>query len=467
MSLLHTLGLASQALNTQSRSLETIAENLAHADDPHYSRRRVVRQSLPGAWSAGGVAARSGPVNGAAPRVAGVVRERDQLVERRLRQATAERDAAEAMEKVWRSLEDLLDEPSGAGSISRLWNDLEQAVLEWTGRPDDSGVRRVVVERASDLAAGIQKLAQGLSEIKQSEEEALDRDIERVKELLRELARLNGSIRQAERGFGAYGEIRYANDLRDRRDAILRELSAFAPFTVRETASDTKDEPDLRIELNGKILVQGDTVIPDLDDYWRSIDLEKELAGQSGLLEAHLDVQGKLGGPDEPGTLRWALETMAKGLQEKTLELLGVELFSTTAGPSVAENLTVHPELLENPSQLQASEDQIRAWLLWLQGSPSDESTGATEPHPLETYRNEIVAGVGEWSRAAERARMAAEDRVTHLEAIRQSEVGVSPDEEMIALVATEKAYAAAAQLVRALDQALGTVIELLGGAGR
>ena len=62
---------------------------------------------------------------------------------------------------------------------------------------------------------------------------------------------------------------------------------------------------------------------------------------------------------------------------------------------------------------------------------------------------------------------MAAEDRVTHLQAIRQSEVGVSPDEEMIALVATEKAYAAAAQLVRALDQALGTVIELLGGAGR
>lgn len=462
MSLLHTLGLASQALNTQSRSLETIAENLAHADDPHYSRRRVVRQSLPAAWSAGGVAARSGPVNGAGPGVAAVVRERDQLVERRLRQATAERDAADAMEKVWRYLEDLLDEPSGAGSISRLWNDLEQAVLEWTGRPGDDGVRRVVVERASDLAAGIQKLAQGLSEIKQSEEEALDRDIERVKELLRELARLNGSIRQAERGFGVYGETRYANDLRDRRDAILRELSAFAPFTVRETASDTKDEPDLRIELNGKILVQGDTVIPDLDDYWDSPDVKKELAGQNGLLAAHIGVQDKL------DDLQMALEAMAKALQEKTNTQLGVELFSTSpTDATVAESLEVREELRNDPSLLEVGDDRIRAWLGWLQDSTTDPSTGATEPHPLETYRSEIVARVGEWSRAAERARMAAEDRVTHLQAIRQSEVGVSPDEEMIALVATEKAYAAAAQLVRTLDQALGTVIELLGGAGR
>jgi flagellar hook-associated protein 1 FlgK len=491
MSLMNSLEVARQALATQALTLETIAENLSRADDPSFSRRRIVRQSSPAAGTAGGLLTRQGPLLGAGPAVRAVVRERNQFVESRLRSATSESEEALVAERAWQSLEALFDEPVGPASLSRLWNDWENALQDLTGHPNDLGVRQVVLDRSADLATGIRRLAMGIADIRAAEAEALESEVTRVNTLIDEIARLNGAIRQAESGRGPRGEQRLANDLRDQRDARLRELAGLIDVTIREDekAVYPGESTGLRVEIGGTVVVDGDQVLyhvqgpqatydeADAADRDPVIRLQSVVPDRSGEDPYEIGspagaIRGRLQNQREADRLLSLLDQMAAKLIDGVNELhtqgvdydgeQGLPLFVGAGAIDIAINEQVY-----DWRKLAASDgdqdNKIALELLdWARGSGV-----APENHPLAIYQGRIVSALAESTRQAQERREVADARRQQFQDLRQSEIGVSPDEEMVTLLATEKAYQAAAQLIRTLDDALSTVIELLGSAGR
>lgn len=501
MSLLNSLEVAKQALATQTVVLKTVAENLAHADDPHFSRRRVISGSSPAAGAAGGLLARQGPVTGGGPTVQAVVRERDQFIESRLRSAISESEEALVMEKAWQLLEAFFDEPGGAASFSELWNKWENALQDFAGHPEDLAVRQVVIDRSAELAAGIRRLAQEVARVQVAQEEALDREVARANVLLEEIARLNGGIRQAESGQGPRGEVRLANELRDQRDALLRELAGFVNVTVREegTANYPGESAGLRIEIGGTVVVDGENLLyrvewekagdATLRLFLRSTRTTSPSTSDSGASSSDVDVtwpagalRGRLQTCQVCAEIMTGLHQMAEALINETSSRLaeGVDLDGLPGQPlfvgTNAEDIRINEEWKDeqgryDPRRLAAAKsgdtrDNAVALEL-LQWARGESRGGSTTAHPLGLYLGTVVPRLAEGTRQAEERQQAASARRQQWENLRQSQLGVSPDEEMVTLLTTEKAYQAAAQLVRALDEALATVIELLGGAGR
>ncbi|MBE3578099.1 MAG: flagellar hook-associated protein FlgK [Limnochordales bacterium] len=491
MSLLNSLEVAKRALNKQALVLETIAENLAHADDPHFSRRRVISSSSSAPAAAGGLLTRQGPLTEGGPAVQALVRERDKFVESRLRGAISESEEALVAERAWQSLEALFDEPGGPASFSELWNNWVNALQDFTGYPDDLGVRQVVLDRSAELAAGIRRLAQGVAQVQVSQEEVIEQEVDRANALLEEIARLNGAIRQAESGLGPRGERRLANGLRDQRDALLRELAGLVNITVREdgNASYPGESAGLRVEIGGTVVVDGEQVLYRVE--WQessgsqpprlflcstrtSPGHEVNVEWPAGALRGRLEMW------NTGAELMTHLDRLAKALIDDTSSILtkGVDLYGSPGQPlfvgTDAGDIRINdawkdaqgrydPRRL--PAAMPPNDNAVARDLLnWAR---SGASAGGVADHPLTVYQGTLIPRLAEGARQAEERQEAAGARRQHWENLRQSRVGVSPDEEMVTLLATERAYQAAAQLVRSLDEALGTIIDLLGGAGR
>jgi flagellar hook-associated protein 1 FlgK len=101
---------------------------------------------------------------------------------------------------------------------------------------------------------------------------------------------------------------------------------------------------------------------------------------------------------------------------------------------------------------------------------PVPGGTGATPNSPavapgaamvLGEYFTGFVAAFGVTVQDAGSRAASGASLVSHLEARRQEEMGVSVDEEMVRLIEHQHAYAAAARLVQVADEMLRELVEL------
>ena len=85
----------------------------------------------------------------------------------------------------------------------------------------------------------------------------------------------------------------------------------------------------------------------------------------------------------------------------------------------------------------------------------------------MRAYFNSLISSIGV---AAQKANNMVESQallVEHLHNRREGISGVSLDEEMVDMIRFQQAYAAAARIVTAMDEALETIISRMGIVGR
>jgi flagellar hook-associated protein 1 FlgK len=126
----------------------------------------------------------------------------------------------------------------------------------------------------------------------------------------------------------------------------------------------------------------------------------------------------------------------------------GVPFF--VAGPS---GIQVNPAIASDPRKVAAS-----ATAGTLDGSVASRIAEITGPDV--SYRA-LVVGLGVESQTATR-RVEIQTTITQqIDAARESEAGVSIDEEMTNLIAYQHAYDAAARFVNAVDETLRTLLSM------
>jgi flagellar hook-associated protein 1 FlgK len=286
-SLFTSLGVAGSALSAAGTAVRTVGQNIANANSEGYTRQRVqliarLAQDMVRFQIGTGV------------EVARIERVLDRRLEEMLRDARSSLGDLDARDRVLGRVETLLGELDGdsiASALSLFFDAAENLV----NQPQDHSARSLMAARGADLALTIRRVDAGLRDLRRDQESEVAAAVEEVNRLAVEIAQLNDQVVAAENGGQDRGA---ANDLRDRREELVKRLSDLVKVKVVETSSGslnvlsgsdflvldtTAHALALQTEPNGDVLVSQVRFASD----------GKGLALRGGKLQALLDLRDR------------------------------------------------------------------------------------------------------------------------------------------------------------------------------
>ena len=455
---------AVKALRAHQVVVDTAAHNIANANTPGFSRQRVLLRPI--GISGSNYFGRDALIGrvGFGVDAHDVNRVRDVFLDFQARQTLGGKAQWDTHAKALGKTEVAFAEPSDSG-ISEMLGQFWSAWHDVVNDPESSAARTTIVNAATTLSGRIRTAAQGLV----AERADLDRQVagtaERINSAAGEIAGLNFQIKQVELS----GDV--ANDLRDRRDLLLDDLSKIAQISYAEQADKT-----VTVYLGSHELVQSNqartvAAIPDLaNPGMRKLIFEidsEDVTTTSGELRALLDARDV----DIPG-MRTKLDQLASGLINATnaLHSTGFGLdgstglaFFTGVG---AVDMDVNAVVAAAPQKVAAASGA---------GLPGDGSNAlriadlqsslamATGTQTFDQYYANMVSVFGADVKRSEGQAESSGLLVDHIESLRESVKGVNIDEEVTNLNQAQKAYQAAARVISVIDSMLDTLINRTG----
>lgn len=210
------------ALAAYQAAISIAGQNVANVGNPDYARQSGRLAAQAGGPTPGGVRP------GGGVRLTELRRHVDEALENRLRLAAAGRSAGEALYRTLGQVESLYNELSDQ-DVSTQLSGLLASFAQLQTQPQDIGARRLVLSAADALVSSLRRQRDGLiRHVRDLNDDAIAAT-RRVNELTGEIARLSAGIVAQE----ADG-VTVASALRDRRDALLRDLSDLLDVQVRE-----------------------------------------------------------------------------------------------------------------------------------------------------------------------------------------------------------------------------------------
>ena len=205
------LNTAKLGLLSQQLAIEVTGQNIANVQTEGYSRQEVnFEASNPRNFSLGQI--------GTGVRVAGIERSHDEFL---FSQILGEGDTLgrfQVRKDVFDQLEILLSENSGQslnGALSSFFNGLQDIASNPTGLPERSSL----LAEAQNLSSVFNNLGESLFQIQQNLDSAISVEVAKINSLAQEVGALNKAIHANEPTTFS------ANDLRDKRDLKVKELS--------------------------------------------------------------------------------------------------------------------------------------------------------------------------------------------------------------------------------------------------
>ena len=244
MSLLGTLGVGQSALAVQQAALQVTGNNIANTGNADYTRQVANlspsrdQQIQPGMFVGTGVD------------LTGIKRQIDEALTARLRSSVSDNQSADTTQqwlgRVEATFNELTDQDLSTqmSKFFNSWSDL-------ANKPQDIGLRQVVLQNGDTVANQFQSLRTQLSGLQTDVDDRLTALTGDANGLADQVADLNQQIVNAEGGAGdANGG---ANGLRDRRDAVLKQLSNLMDITTVE------DKGVVNVYVGSEPLVVGTT----------------------------------------------------------------------------------------------------------------------------------------------------------------------------------------------------------------
>ena len=457
--------IAKLSLQAQRVAMEVVAHNLANINTPGYSRQEPVFQETP---------PRNGNPGqvGTGVQITEIRRYQDRFVENQILQARAQLGDYQARDRAFQRVEVLFVEEEGNG-LNGAFDAFFRSLQDLTLRPDGTAERIQVLRQAERLASVFRQKSAELKGIRSDLNQQVRQVVEEINQRAQRIAELNHLIAQAEIG----GQ--QANDFRDQRDLVLKELAERIPIQYFEN-----DQGQITIFVGrGRVLVEGTTV--------RSLGL-KEDAGNSGYYQVTYDPgdgsaldlgselsQGTLAGLlqvrdteiptilGELDELAYTLVTQFNALHQQGYGLdgsTGVDFFvDLTQQDDAAAQIQVS---LTDPQKIAAAGSQ--------EGLPGDNTNARaladlqnqrildSGTRTLQEFYQRILHEVGSTAQQAQQRYEAWEASLDQLNRMREAVSGVSLDEEMAQLIQYQRAFEASARLIRVADEMLQTILEML-----
>lgn len=234
------LKIGMKALQAAEAAQRVVGHNVANANTDGYTRQRAELVTGPAditSW---------GPM-GTGVEVARVSRLRDAFIDVQMRNQLADQGLWDAVAEIMERVELALGEPGDQGISAALSEFFAVArTLSQPDQTDNPGVRATFMEAAESLALAVRELRSGLEEISADIEDEISRLASQVTTTAAQIASLSDQIARMEAQYGP------ANDLRDRRDALVEELASMVDLSAWEG-----DDGVFRVTVGGVVLVEG------------------------------------------------------------------------------------------------------------------------------------------------------------------------------------------------------------------
>lgn len=226
MSLFSQLNIGLSALSAQQAALQTTGHNIANATTPGYTRQRVELSPVAGQ--------RLGAYTLGAGVAAGAVRRTlDLALEARLLESTSLLGMANVRSGAFMTLESLFNDQYGTGLSSSL-DSFFVAAETLAASPADAAARGDLIEQGKALASAFNGVATNIIASRDSLNQQIRADVDEINRMTAEIAKLNRDIVASESGGAAPNS---ANDLRDRRGQLLRDLAGKIGIRTVETST--------------------------------------------------------------------------------------------------------------------------------------------------------------------------------------------------------------------------------------
>ncbi|AXI10019.1 flagellar hook-associated protein FlgK [Oceanobacillus zhaokaii] len=500
MSTFHGLEMAKQALFTQQSALYTTGHNIANANTEGYTRQRVNFETTTPFPSVGRNRPQMPGQMGTGVEAGSVQRIRNQFLDTQFRGENSLSGYWSTRAEAFSRMEGLLNEPSETGlnaSMDQFW----QSLNGLASNPDNSGARSVVVQRGQALAETYHYLSNSLDTIRGDLKQQLDSSVDSANSILRQIDDINTEVRKLEtNGF-------VTNDLYDRRDVLIDELSNMMEISVQydESSASAKDIAQglATIKVGDIILVNGaegghSTVSINNGEanydaveklFVTNADSEAAVIGMPpakvGSIAALIEAYGYMDGTEVKGDFSDVIATLddmayqfATAFNEVHKSGFGLDgntnrnfFGNLTSSENAAKLIQVDESIMENPSLVAASSDGISgdggnaSDLADVFYDDLDFSNG--EKTSIKDFYESVIGNLG--VNASEANRMADNTAIllTQVQNQRLSISSVSLDEEMSNLVKFQHAYNAAARSLTAYDELIDRVINNMGLVGR
>jgi flagellar hook-associated protein 1 FlgK len=239
------LEIGKRGVSAHEQALRVTGHNLTNASTEGYSRQRIEfttfepiylpalnREETPGQLGQGVVVDR-------------IERIRDELLDKRIVAQAGGFGYWEARDPYMRDLDRLYLEV-GKESLREKMNSFWDGWQSLSENPSDLAPRSAIVERGRLLLDGIKDRFKNLKGLQDKADEDIRLTVYRMNDITGQIAALNETIQKVE----AQGDR--PNDLYDRRDLLVDELSKIIGVTV-----DRRDPDEYMIHIGGVILVQG------------------------------------------------------------------------------------------------------------------------------------------------------------------------------------------------------------------
>ncbi|MEA4902175.1 flagellar hook-associated protein FlgK [Desulfitobacterium sp.] len=503
------LEMSKRALQTQQTALNITGHNISNSNTKGYTRQTPNIQAMtPDILNNMG----NRMSIGAGVNVKTIERVRDAFVDRQYRWENSNQQYWAAREDSLGKIEGLVNEPSDyslSDDLDQFWN----AWSDLSKNPENLGSRSVVLERAATLADTFHHLDQQITEMQKGLDSEIRVEIKQVNDYSNQIKSLNEQIKRAE----IAGDN--PNDLKDKRDAIVDELSNLVNVRVVESKDPSYTDRDVSIykvyigsdSASDQILVDdtnaayqlaeptaaGSDGLPFADVKWATGSLAGKpvnLGENQGKLKANLNMRGPDNTPSQPKesaylvNLRDKINELAKGIAEAVNDLHKLGKAKGITPPSdvpdffvkdgtgeiTAANIKVNSDLKNDPWKIATGktnygDGEIAKAIASLSSGWEDyenitlKADGTIKAASFGDYYGAAIAELGVDAQQATRMRKGQDVLLNNMYNQRETISGVNLDEEITNLIKYQKSYTAAARMVTMMDDMLDTIVRGMG----
>lgn len=464
MSLSTAMDIAKNGLNIYRVATEVTSENIANVNTPGYSRQRVLLESAPPTLH-------NGFPLGTGVRIAVVQRFYDGLLQQQLVDAQTKQGFDTFKSDVLQQIEPYFNEVSNDGigtAVSKFFNAWQDLTLN----PGGTAERQVVITRAQILSDNFNSVSKGLNDTIGIQNSALVPLADSINSTLTNIAQLNGQIKNTELLNGN------ANELRDQRDLLVRDLSTKIGTTFTEN---TDGSTDIKYADGGADLVVGSNAGAFSLDKTDPNKFVIQLTPPGGALATVTPVTGELGAtvalrdniiPD----YLLQVDTLAKSVAD-AVNAQHSAGFSPTGG--TAQDFFTPIGAVNGASAAFSVDAGLNVSTIAASGSPAQPgdnsnalaiaqlANGNTVPSGSPTatfssYYSSLVSKVGLDVQSGKTTVAQDEAFTKQLTTLRESNSGVSLDEELTNLVKYQRAYQASSKLITTATEMLDTILAMI-----
>jgi flagellar hook-associated protein 1 FlgK len=445
------MSVALQSLLVQQGALEVVANNIANANTPGYSREVPILEESPPILS-------GNTMVGTGVTLQSVQSVRDNILDLRIDQETSQQSSLNSYVNSMNQVQALFNETQGTGlqtDLSNFFNSFQSLATD----PTSSSLRQAVIVAGQDLAGAFSETSNNLATIQQGLDQSVVQTVQQVNQLSAQVANLNQQIQQVSNS----GEN--PGSLEDQRDQDLSNLSNLIDTAVIYANNGTVSVTTT----NGALLVSGNQSdalttqvngITGMNDvYAQGTDITSTIAG--GQLQGLISARDK----SIPST-QSSLDNLAGSIisavntqQNEGYDLNGAPgvnfftPFTPSASGSDAGAAATMTVAITNPDQVAASSD----------GTPGDNGNATALANLVNApmvsgqtpgdYYSNMIDHVGNDVSNATSEQEAVGLVLQQLTNQQQSISGVSLDEEATNLISYQQAYEAAARVISTVDE--------------